>query len=219
MRPSVPRPAAGSARWPRWCPDGNLLPPYSQPTIAIGVVREIMTTRRQFVRGAGTASLLMGMPSIVRAAPAQPAFPLRQIDLPTPNFAVLRRDAQFDAGVRPHRTDGVRLSLEPFQGGRKFIIHNYGHSGAGITLSWGCASVVVDYVTTVMNLRRAAGTGTTVAILGSGVIGLTTATELRRKWPKLPITVYAKGAAGAATPDVTKTTSYVAGGQFEPSII
>jgi hypothetical protein len=45
------------------------------------------------------------------------------------------------------------------------------------------------------------------------VIGLTVASELRRKWPGLPITIY------SATLDVTKTTSYVAGGQIEPSLI
>jgi D-amino-acid oxidase len=45
------------------------------------------------------------------------------------------------------------------------------------------------------------------------VIGLTTASELRRKWPQLPITVYAK------TLDLKTTTSYKAGGQFEPSQI
>jgi D-amino-acid oxidase len=180
-----------------------------------------MTTRRQFVRGAGTASLLLCMPAIARRSDAQPAgnAPLRRTDLATPDFAALRASAQFDACIRPHRTGGVRLSLETFQGGPRYIIHNYGHSGAGITLSFGCASVVVDYVETVMNLRRGSTVRTSVAILGSGVIGLTTATELRRKWPQLPITIFAKGASGSTAPDVTATTSFKAGGQFEPSII
>jgi glycine/D-amino acid oxidase-like deaminating enzyme len=131
----------------------------------------------------------------------------------------LRASAQFDAGVRPHRTGGIRLSLTRLQDGPKFLIHNYGHSGAGITLAWGCAAVVVDYVETVLNLRRGSTTRTAVAILGSGVIGLTTATELRRRWPQLPITIYAKGAVGAAEPDVTKTTSFIAGGEFEPAFV
>lgn len=39
------------------------------------------------------------------------------------------------AGLRPFRTGNVRLETEP--GTR--IIHNYGHGGAGVTLSWGCA--------------------------------------------------------------------------------
>ena len=41
------------------------------------------------------------------------------------------------AGLRPVRRDGVRLERE----GR--VIHCYGHGGAGITLSWGCAQEVV----------------------------------------------------------------------------
>jgi 2-polyprenyl-6-methoxyphenol hydroxylase-like FAD-dependent oxidoreductase len=46
-------------------------------------------------------------------------------------------------------------------------------------------------------------------VIGSGVIGLTVATELRRKWARLPITIYAKDI------DVRNTTSFKAGGQFE----
>jgi D-amino-acid oxidase len=179
-----------------------------------------MTTRRQFL--GGTASLFLCTPAIIRPGYAQSVTAPLRTDLPTPDFAALRAlptYPQCDVGIRPHRTGGLRLSLEPYQGGRKYLIHNYGHSGAGITLSWGCASVVVDYLETVMNLRRTSATRTRVAILGSGVIGLTTATEIRRKWPLLPITIYAKGAPGAESPDVAKTTSFLAGGQFEPSII
>jgi glycine/D-amino acid oxidase-like deaminating enzyme len=148
---------------------------------------------------------------------SEPAAPLRAGEiLPTPDFAQLRRGAQFFARVRPHRRGGVRLSLEPeihAANGTKFLIHNYGHSGAGITLSFGCASVVGGHVQTIIDQMRGTRTRPVVAILGSGVIGLTVAAELRRKWPMLPITIYAK------TRDVTATTSFIAGGQFAPSQI
>jgi len=51
-------------------------------------------------------------------------------------------------GLRPCRRGGVRCELEEIEqrntAGRKVaIIHNYGHGGSGVTLSWGCAGMVV----------------------------------------------------------------------------
>ena len=43
-------------------------------------------------------------------------------------------------GLRPGRTS-VRLEKETVSG--KTLIHNYGHGGSGVTLSWGCADDVV----------------------------------------------------------------------------
>ena len=40
-------------------------------------------------------------------------------------------------GLRPFRPR-VRLEAEP-PGPGPLVVHNYGHGGAGITLSWGCA--------------------------------------------------------------------------------
>ena len=41
-------------------------------------------------------------------------------------------------GLRPFRKSGVRLERVRMRDGRT-VIHNYGHGGAGFTLSWGCA--------------------------------------------------------------------------------
>ena len=41
-------------------------------------------------------------------------------------------------GLRPFRRSGVRLEYDRLRDGRT-VIHNYGHGGAGFTLSWGCA--------------------------------------------------------------------------------
>jgi D-amino-acid oxidase len=44
-------------------------------------------------------------------------------------------------GLRPFRKSGVRVERKRLRDGRP-IIHNYGHGGAGFTLSWGCAREV-----------------------------------------------------------------------------
>jgi D-amino-acid oxidase len=46
-------------------------------------------------------------------------------------------------GLRPVRPE-VRLESEPFGGG--VLWHNYGHGGAGISLSWGCAAEIAEAV-------------------------------------------------------------------------
>ena len=46
-------------------------------------------------------------------------------------------------GLRPGRTE-VRLEKEISSG--RTIVHNYGHGGSGVTLSWGCAEEVVELV-------------------------------------------------------------------------
>ena len=49
-------------------------------------------------------------------------------------------------GLRPFRRLGVRLERHQLHDGR-IVIHNYGHGGAGFTLSWGCAREVLDTAT------------------------------------------------------------------------
>lgn len=46
-------------------------------------------------------------------------------------------------GLRPVRS-AVRVEPERF--GKSWIFHNYGHGGAGFTLSWGCAEEIVSLV-------------------------------------------------------------------------
>jgi D-amino-acid oxidase len=49
-------------------------------------------------------------------------------------------------GLRPFRKSGVRLESDRLRDGRA-VIHNYGHGGAGFTLSWGCAREVLETTT------------------------------------------------------------------------
>jgi hypothetical protein len=103
-------------------------------------------------------------------------------------------------GVRPFRKGTYKLKSDTTTVKTKFIVHNYGHGGAGITMSWGCAFKVLDLV----QGHQPSGN---VAVLGAGVMGLTAATLLREAG--YDVHIYAAS--------LQWTTSDVAGGQFCPS--
>lgn len=63
------------------------------------------------------------------------------------------RHGKVQVGLRPYRDGGVRLEHEKTADGMD-IVHCYGHSGSGVTLSWGCAKDVVNIVKTLFPLTR-----------------------------------------------------------------
>ena len=74
-------------------------------------------------------------------------------------------------GLRPFRPSGFVVRGEKLD--QKVVIHNYGHGGAGITLSWGTAQLAVAEAAQIES-RQA-------AVIGCGVVGLSTARLLRRR--------------------------------------
>lgn len=180
-------------------------------------------TRRRLLAGAGAVAAASLLPSWDREAFADQIVPFEPLSRTTridaPDFDSRPPDTEsFKAGVRPTRpTAGIRIERQVIGSGaaRKIIIHHYGHGGAGITLSWGTAKRAVGLVETAVREVMAAGEVPRIVILGSGIIGLTTARELvdrwPRDWPALRLTVRAKA--------FKDTTSFVAAGQFEPSVV
>lgn len=126
--------------------------------------------------------------------------------LPSPVFPTNPDTARFEtrSGLRPYRVGGYRLEAETI--GSKHVVHNYGHGGAGITMSWGCAGEVARLV----GLNRANMATLDVAVLGAGVMGMTAAALLLEQG--YHVTLY----SDRFTPD---TTSDVAGGQWAPSVV
>ena len=57
---------------------------------------------------------------------------------------IASHDKTFCWGLRPGRRGGIRLELSNEDGTP--IVHNYGHGGAGVALSWGCALRVLEMV-------------------------------------------------------------------------
>ena len=154
--------------------------------------------RRAFLKGLGAAAVAA---AAVRPGLAQAYAPVRLPDAPfAPVHARPDRIIRTITGLRPFRKPGFRLEAERF--GDKTLVHNYGHGGAGVTLSWGCSEIAARLAAT--------GEGASVAVLGAGVIGLTTARLLIERGAE--VTLYAE----TFPPD---TTSNVAGALWYPTTL
>lgn len=90
-------------------------------------------------------------------------------------------------------------SCAPIRSARPGSSTIYGHGGAGITLSWGTSRLATQ-----LGLP---GHGGRVAVIGAGIMGLTTARLVQEAG--FPVTIYTQ----ALPPD---TTSNIAGGQWSP---
>jgi glycine/D-amino acid oxidase-like deaminating enzyme len=110
------------------------------------------------------------------------------------------REIRTVVGLRPFRPSGFRVAKEMV--GETAVVHNYGHGGGGITLSWGTSKLAVD-----LGLPGHVGP---VAVLGCGAVGLATARLAQEAG--FDVTIYTK-----AMP--LETTSNIAGGQWFPASV
>src|SRR5882724_7501957 len=100
------------------------------------------TGRRVFLQSALTASAFAlssaALPRAVKAVDGKAA--RRFLPVNVSRDRIIRTTV----GLRPYRSEG--FVVKPDRLGEKVVIHNYGHGGAGITLSWGVASLAVDHI-------------------------------------------------------------------------
>ncbi|WP_199200463.1 FAD-dependent oxidoreductase [Alkalicaulis satelles] len=145
-----------------------------------------MMQRRAFLTLAAGAAAGAVLPFSARASGPAPSLPALDVH---PG-----RIIRTVAGLRPFRAEGYVVRAERFSR-RQTLVHHYGHGGAGVTMSWGTAAETVRVLESATSERSC-------AVIGSGVIGLTTALMLLRRGHQ--VTLY----ADALPPH---TTSNIAG--------
>jgi glycine/D-amino acid oxidase-like deaminating enzyme len=152
----------------------------------------MILSRRGLIGGAG----LLTLGCAARRVPS-----LGSAAIPAPRLAPVNVSAdrviRVITGLRPFRPSGFVVRGEKID--QKLVIHNYGHGGAGITLSWGTAQLAVDEAANVETRE--------CAVIGCGVVGLSTARLLQQRGYN-PV-IYTKEMPPA-------TTSNVAGGYWDP---
>ena len=142
----------------------------------------------------------LGAASLASACATLPLPRLAQRTRLAPVNVSRDRIIRIDVGLRPYRPNGFRVARETI--GAKTVIHNYGHGGGGITLSWGTSKLALD-----LGYDAAQ---TNYAVLGCGAVGLAMARLLQEQGAK--VRIYAKD----VPPDVT---SNVAGAQWWPASV
>src|SRR5882724_7864685 len=147
-------------------------------------------SRREFLAGSG---LLLAGCAVRRnsVAPVAPGVRLARVKV-SPDRVI-----RTIVGLRPFRPSGFLVRGEKL--GDKTVIHNYGHGGAGITLSWGTSQLAVE--------EGAKTQARDCAVIGCGVVGLSTARLLQQRG--LNPVIYAREVPPS-------TTSNVAGGLWDP---
>ena len=146
--------------------------------------------RRTLIKTVGTAALGS---SLGACSPAWRRYPPGPTASSLPLVRVSPdRVIRTTVGLRPFRPAGFRVAEERLD--EKTVIHNYGHGGAGISLSWGTGLLVAELAEPHPS-RQA-------AVIGAGAVGLATARQLQRRG--FDVTIHAR----ALPPDTTSNMAY-----------
>lgn len=159
-------------------------------------------TRRQVLQGtAGTLALatLGGCANALKPKTGMYQRPLSRKPFVAPRISH-DRIVRVITGLRPYRPQGFVVKKEQYD--NKTLIHNYGHGGGGISLSWGSSALALHELAG-MEPGKA-------AVIGSGIMGLTSARLLQDAgWE---VTIYSRDAS-------RHSTSNVGAGQWAPTSV
>ena len=147
--------------------------------------RTLLKTGGLALAGFGLSGCGGATRSVASSAPRRPPVNL------VPPTVSWDRVLRTTVGLRPHRDSGFVLRADKLDA--KTLIHDYGFAGAGMSLSWGCGSMVGD-IAQQTGERRA-------AVIGCGAPGLTAARQLQRRG--FDVTIYAM----TVPPDTTSNMS------------
>jgi len=137
---------------------------------------------------------------IIQAAAAQTAHGPGRAPVLAPIRAHTDRIYDIKCCLRPFRTKGPNLGVE--QIGDATVVHNYGHHGSGWCLSWGSADMQVQ--------KAMSHSPRKIAVIGSGIIGLTSAVVAQRAGAE--VTIYTREL-------LPRTRSYRANGVWGPGTV
>jgi glycine/D-amino acid oxidase-like deaminating enzyme len=148
--------------------------------------------RRQVLKDGSLAFLALGLTGCATRRPPGAARATAGPAVRLPHVRIgWDRIIRATVGLRPHRPSGFMLRADKLDG--KLLIHNYGHGGAGMSLSWGTGLMATELALEQSERR--------VAVLGCGVVGLTSARQLQRRG--FDVTIYAE----RVPPDTTSNMS------------
>jgi glycine/D-amino acid oxidase-like deaminating enzyme len=162
------------------------------------VKKQIRQQRRNILKALGAGAVATAIGGCAPMATSTPRYPRIYSRKPwaAPRIS-MDNVIRSIVGQRPFRPSGFNVSSEQFDA--KTIVHNYGHGGGGLSLSWGSSALAVRET-----LGMQPGD---VAVIGSGVMGLTSARLLQDAgWN---VTIFTRNVA-------RHTTSNIAAGEWSP---
>lgn len=146
--------------------------------------------------GAGTVAAALGACAPMAARPARYERAYSRKPWLAPRIS-MDSVIRVVVGHRPYRAAGFVVKSEQYDD--KTVVHNYGHGGGGLSLSWGSSALAVRET---MAMQPGE-----IAVIGSGIMGLTSARLLQDAgWN---VTIYTRNVA-------RHTTSNVAAGEWGP---